>query len=50
VETLEQHIFLRAAGCHDFQGYYFARPMPADELDIYLTRHSVALPRFGMRA
>jgi len=50
VETLEQPIFLRAAGCHDFQGYYFARPMPADELDIYLTRHSVALPRFGMRA
>ncbi|MFZ4531065.1 MAG: putative bifunctional diguanylate cyclase/phosphodiesterase [Alsobacter sp.] len=50
VETLEQHIFLRASGCHDFQGYYFARPMPADELDIYLTRHSVAVPRFGMRA
>jgi len=28
VETLEHHIFLRAAGCHHFQGFYFAKPMP----------------------
>jgi diguanylate cyclase (GGDEF)-like protein len=33
VETLEHHIFLRAAGCHHLQGFYFAKPMPASEID-----------------
>ncbi|WP_394190054.1 EAL domain-containing protein [Pseudoalteromonas atlantica] len=32
VETLEQIEFLNKLGCHDFQGYYFAKPMPASEL------------------
>lgn len=32
VETLEQIEFLNKLGCHDFQGYYFAKPMPATEL------------------
>jgi diguanylate cyclase (GGDEF)-like protein len=36
VETLEHHIFLRAAGCHCLQGYYFARPMPKPEFDEFL--------------
>jgi diguanylate cyclase (GGDEF)-like protein len=30
VEALEHHVFLRAAGCHHLQGYYFARPMLAE--------------------
>lgn len=32
VETKEQHQFLRAAGCTYFQGYYFGRPMSAEEM------------------
>ena len=31
VETTEQHRFLRAAGCHEFQGYLFAKPVPSPE-------------------
>jgi diguanylate cyclase (GGDEF)-like protein/PAS domain S-box-containing protein len=31
VETAEQLAFLRAHGCDEGQGYYFARPMPALE-------------------
>ena len=31
VETAEQLAFLRAHGCDEGQGYYFARPMPAME-------------------
>ncbi len=31
VETAEQLAFLRAHGCDEGQGYYFARPMPAEE-------------------
>jgi EAL domain-containing protein (putative c-di-GMP-specific phosphodiesterase class I) len=33
VETSEQLEFLRAHGCDQVQGYYLARPMPADELE-----------------
>ena len=32
VESAEQQRFLRAIGCHYLQGYFFAKPMPADEL------------------
>ena len=32
VETAEQLAFLRAAKCDEIQGYYFSRPLPADEL------------------
>ena len=33
VETAEQLDFLRAHGCHEVQGFYFAEPVPAPELD-----------------
>jgi EAL domain-containing protein (putative c-di-GMP-specific phosphodiesterase class I) len=33
VETAEQHEQLASLGCDSCQGYYFARPMPADDLD-----------------
>ncbi len=32
VETLEQINFLQRIGCDDFQGFYFAKPMLAEEL------------------
>ena len=33
VETLEQRDFLASQGCHAYQGYLFARPLPAPELE-----------------
>jgi EAL domain-containing protein (putative c-di-GMP-specific phosphodiesterase class I) len=34
VETAEQLEFLRANGCDQAQGYYIARPMPVQELEV----------------
>ena len=36
VETAEQLAFLRAKGCHQVQGYYFARPMPAADFEDFV--------------
>ena len=33
VETAQHAAFLKAAGCRQGQGYLYARPMPADELE-----------------
>ncbi|GGD28670.1 putative bifunctional diguanylate cyclase/phosphodiesterase [Aureimonas glaciei] len=38
VETEEQFLHLRAAGCTEVQGYYFARPLPAADLVFELPR------------
>jgi diguanylate cyclase len=38
VETLEHHIFLRAAGCHCLQGYYFAKPMSKSDFDAFFAK------------
>ncbi|HWK01367.1 MAG TPA: EAL domain-containing protein [Xanthobacteraceae bacterium] len=32
VETKEQHRFVRAAGCHQLQGFLFSKAVPADQL------------------
>jgi EAL domain-containing protein (putative c-di-GMP-specific phosphodiesterase class I) len=32
VETKEQADYLRGQSCDEFQGFYFKKPMPADEL------------------
>jgi len=36
VETQQQKDFLIAKGCSVFQGYYFSRPLPADEFKKFL--------------
>jgi len=36
VEEQGQALFLRAAGCDKMQGYYFAKPMPADQMEAML--------------
>ena len=44
VEEEAQAIFLRAAGCDRMQGYFFARPMPADEMQAQLRAHVAEAP------
>ncbi len=39
VETREQESFLRAHACDEMQGYYFSRPIPADEFAALLHGH-----------
>ena len=38
VETEIQREFLAAQGCHEYQGYLFSRPLPIEELEIFLRR------------
>ena len=35
VETAGQLAFLREQGCNEMQGYYFSRPLPADQLEAF---------------
>ncbi len=37
VENAEQARLLKAAGCDQVQGYYFARPMPADDVSAFVS-------------
>jgi diguanylate cyclase (GGDEF)-like protein len=37
VETEEQRDFLKAHGCHLFQGYLFSKPVPIEEFEVLLT-------------
>jgi EAL domain-containing protein (putative c-di-GMP-specific phosphodiesterase class I) len=45
VEDESQAILLRAAGCERMQGYWFARPMPADQMETALRASHAAAPR-----
>jgi diguanylate cyclase len=38
VETAEQQRFLQAVGCHLLQGYLFAKPMKAVDMDVLLAK------------
>lgn len=39
VESESQFAFLKKSHCDEFQGYYFARPMPFEQLDQFLHEH-----------
>jgi len=41
VETVEQRNFLVENGCNHIQGYYYSKPIPADELEVILLKESV---------
>jgi EAL domain-containing protein (putative c-di-GMP-specific phosphodiesterase class I) len=41
VESLVQADFLKQHGCHEMQGYYFARPLPASQVSELLANHAV---------
>ncbi len=40
VETIEQKDFLVEAGCHNIQGFYYSKPLPADAYRDFLIEHS----------
>lgn len=40
VETQEQMMFLRERGCFEMQGYYFARPMPVEKVEFFISGHN----------
>jgi EAL domain-containing protein (putative c-di-GMP-specific phosphodiesterase class I) len=38
VETASQLAFLRLHGCDEVQGYYFSKPLPAEEFEAFVSR------------
>ena len=38
VETAKQYKFLIEKGCHNIQGYYYAKPMPSDEMEEFIKK------------
>ena len=47
VETLEQLQFLEARQCEAVQGYYFSRPVPADQIPPLLSENESTSPKFN---
>ncbi|MEM9989198.1 MAG: EAL domain-containing protein, partial [Pseudomonadota bacterium] len=47
VETMDQADLLKDMGCHIFQGYAFARPMPRESITKTLLTQSQTLPEEG---
>jgi EAL domain-containing protein (putative c-di-GMP-specific phosphodiesterase class I) len=41
VETVEQATFLREHACDEMQGYYFSKPIAADEFAVFLRAHVI---------
>lgn len=39
VETLPQLVFLRERGCDEIQGFYFSKPLPAEEFFTFVSTH-----------
>ena len=38
IESIEQEVQLKALGCDEVQGFYYAKPMPADEFFTHLEK------------
>ncbi|MFL6657630.1 MAG: EAL domain-containing protein [Massilia sp.] len=36
IETIEQLAFFTDAGCAEYQGYLYSRPLPADALERFI--------------
>jgi EAL domain-containing protein (putative c-di-GMP-specific phosphodiesterase class I) len=49
VETEEQRVLLRLAGCNEMQGFLFAKPVVADEID-RMVAAGEALPPVAIKA
>ena len=45
VETAGQLAFLRNQGCNEVQGYYFSKPLPADQFEEYVRSKREVLER-----
>jgi len=43
VETNEQAAFLKSLGCDEVQGFYFAKPMPIDQVALAIMRDVQAM-------
>ncbi|WP_309667770.1 bifunctional diguanylate cyclase/phosphodiesterase [Tabrizicola sp.] len=53
VESPAEHTMLAQLGCRHVQGYGIARPMPADEVTVWMGRHIERIattPRIGQKA
>jgi diguanylate cyclase (GGDEF)-like protein len=50
VETEEQRVLLRLAGCSEMQGYLFAKPAPPDDIDRLLQEAAAQAARAPLRA
>ncbi len=44
VETEEQMLTLKELGCNAVQGYYFSKPLPADDFEVFIGEPGSALP------
>jgi EAL domain-containing protein (putative c-di-GMP-specific phosphodiesterase class I) len=42
VETEGQLAFLREQGCNEVQGYYFSKPLPADEFEAFVRTREIS--------
>ncbi len=47
VETQTQLAYLKQQGCDEVQGYYFHRPMPADEIQVLLSKQGRSKPEIS---
>ena len=41
VEDARQLNFLRLQGCHEAQGYYFSKPLPASQLEDFVRKKAI---------
>ena len=47
VESIDQEQFLKGEGCHQGQGYLYARPMPADDFEQWMRARRTASGRIA---